>query len=43
MMRAIEQHRVKPVVDRVFTFEQIKEALAHLKGGAHFGKTCIRH
>jgi NADPH:quinone reductase-like Zn-dependent oxidoreductase len=43
MMRAIEQHRIVPVVDRVFAFEQLKEAMEHLKRGAHFGKICIRH
>jgi len=43
MMRAIEQHRVRPVIDRVFAFEQLKDALAYLKSGAHFGKICIRH
>lgn len=43
MMRAVEQHRVRPVIDRVFAFEQLKEALAYLKSGAHFGKICIRH
>jgi NADPH:quinone reductase-like Zn-dependent oxidoreductase len=43
MMRAIGQHKVKPVVDRVFAFEQLKEALAHLKSGAHFGKIVIPH
>ncbi|HSD53216.1 MAG TPA: NAD(P)-dependent alcohol dehydrogenase [Burkholderiales bacterium] len=43
LMRALEQHRLKPVVDRVFAFEELKEALAHLKSGAHFGKVCIRH
>lgn len=43
MMRAVEQHRVRPVIDRVFPFEQLKDALAHLKSGAHFGKICIRH
>ena len=43
MTRAIEQHRIAPVVDRVFPFEQLKEAMAYLKSGAHFGKICIRH
>ncbi len=43
MMRAIAQHRIKPVVDRVFAFEELKEALAYLKSGAHFGKICVRH
>ena len=43
MMRALEQHRLKPVIDRVFEFEALKEAMAHLKSGAHFGKVCIAH
>ena len=43
MLRAIDQHKVLPVVDKVFAFEQLKDALAHLKSGAQFGKICIRH
>jgi NADPH:quinone reductase-like Zn-dependent oxidoreductase len=43
MMRAIDQHRLVPVVDKVFAFEQLKEAMAALKQGAHFGKICLRH
>ena len=43
MMRAIGQHKLKPVIDKVFSFEQLKEAMAYLKSGAHFGKVCIRH
>lgn len=43
MMRAIGQHRLVPVVDRVFAFEELKEAMAALRQGAHFGKLCIRH
>jgi NADPH:quinone reductase-like Zn-dependent oxidoreductase len=43
MLRAIGQHRLVPVVDKVFAFEQLKEALAHLKSGAQFGEICIRH
>jgi NADPH:quinone reductase-like Zn-dependent oxidoreductase len=43
MMRAIDQHRIAPVVDKVFPFEQLKDAMAYLKSGAHFGKVCIRH
>jgi hypothetical protein len=27
----------------VFAFEELKEAMAYLKSGAHFGKICIRH
>ena len=43
MMRAIEQHKLQPVTDKVFAFEELKEAMAYLKSGAHFGKVCIRH
>ena len=43
MLRAIAQHKMKPVVDRVSAFEQLKEAMAYLKSGAHFGKVCIQH
>jgi len=43
LVRACEQHRLKPVVDRVFEFAELKEAFAYLKSGAHFGKICIRH
>lgn len=42
MARAIEQHRLRPVVNRSFAFAELKEALSHLAGGSHFGKICIR-
>jgi len=43
MLRAIDLHQVRPVVDRVFAFAELKEALAYLKSGAQFGKVCIAH
>ena len=43
MLRAIDQHHIKPQVDRVFGFDELKEALAYLKSGAQFGKVCIAH
>lgn len=43
MMLAIGQHKLKPVIDKIFAFAELKEALAYLKSGAHFGKICIRH
>jgi NADPH:quinone reductase-like Zn-dependent oxidoreductase len=42
MNRAIELHKLEPVIDRVFDFGQIGEALTYLKSGAHFGKVVIR-
>lgn len=42
MVRAIECHRTRPVVDKTFRFEEAPAAFAHLKSGTHFGKVCIR-
>lgn len=42
MNRAIAQHTLRPVVDRVFPFEQAIEALRYMEKGMHFGKVCIR-
>jgi len=42
MNRAIESHRMRPVVDRVFEFDELGEALQYLKEGRHFGKVCLR-
>jgi NADPH:quinone reductase-like Zn-dependent oxidoreductase len=42
MLRAVDRHRLKPVVDRVFRFEELREALDYLASGAHFGKICLR-
>ncbi len=41
MCRAIEQHAMRPVVDRVFAFEEARAAFEHLASGQHFGKVCI--
>ena len=41
MNRAITQHRIAPVIDRIFPFEQAKEAYNHLKGATHVGKIVI--
>ena len=42
MSRALAQHEVNPVIDRVFAFEELKEAMEYLRHGKHFGKICIR-
>lgn len=42
MNRAIAHHLLQPVVDRVFPFQEVREALAYMESGAHFGKICIR-
>ncbi len=42
MNQAIAASGMRPVVDRVFGFDQIREAMAYLESGAHFGKVCVR-
>ena len=42
MLRAIEAHKLRPVVDKVFEFDQVREALRHMESGAHFGKIVVR-
>lgn len=42
MNRAIALSRLRPVIDRVFEFGELQEALSYLASGAHFGKVCIR-
>jgi NADPH:quinone reductase-like Zn-dependent oxidoreductase len=42
MNRAISLHNIKPVVDRVFSFDQIHEALQLMESGGHFGKIVVR-
>jgi NADPH:quinone reductase-like Zn-dependent oxidoreductase len=43
MVRAIGQHRLEPVIDRIFAFEALRAALDHLASGGHFGKICLQH
>lgn len=42
MNRAIELHRIKPVIDKTFEWTEIKEALAYIGTRQHFGKICLR-
>ena len=41
MNRAIGLHQIKPVVDRVFAFDEARQALSYFESGAHFGKVVI--
>lgn len=41
MNRALTVNQVHPVIDKVFPFDQAREAYRHLESGAHFGKVCI--
>ncbi len=42
MNRAITLHQLRPVVDRVFAFEEAREALRYMESGQHFGKIVIK-
>ncbi|MDQ3219375.1 MAG: zinc-binding dehydrogenase, partial [Acidobacteriota bacterium] len=42
MNRAIEANKLKPVIDKVFAFGEVREALRYMESGAHFGKIVVR-
>lgn len=42
MNRAIDQAKLRPVVYKTFPFMDVREALATMEGGLHFGKIVIR-
>jgi NADPH:quinone reductase-like Zn-dependent oxidoreductase len=42
MNRAIALNGLKPIIDRVFPFAELPQALRHMESGAHFGKIVIR-
>ncbi|MDE2485822.1 MAG: NAD(P)-dependent alcohol dehydrogenase [Alphaproteobacteria bacterium] len=41
MCRAMEQHRIRPVVDKVFPWTEARAAFQAMQGGAHFGKIVL--
>jgi NADPH:quinone reductase-like Zn-dependent oxidoreductase len=42
MNRAIATNKIRPVVDKVFGFDDVRAAYQHMASGAHFGKIVIR-
>jgi NADPH:quinone reductase-like Zn-dependent oxidoreductase len=42
LARAVTVHRIKPVIDKVFPFAEVKEALRYMASGAHFGKVVVQ-
>lgn len=42
MNRAIALHEMRPVIDRVFVFDEARQAFEHMASGSHFGKICIK-
>ena len=43
MNRVLAQHRIHPVIDRVFPFSEARSALSHFRAGSRFGKVVISH
>lgn len=42
MNEAITVNKLKPVIDRVFPFAELPQALVHMESGAHFGKIVLK-
>jgi NADPH:quinone reductase-like Zn-dependent oxidoreductase len=42
MNSAIAHHRMHPIVDRIFGFDEAPEAFKLMQSGGHFGKICIQ-
>jgi len=41
MVRAIEAHGIRPVIDGSFPLDRLADAFRHLQSGGHVGKICI--
>lgn len=41
MVKAMERHKSRPVIDRTFPLDDLRAALEHLRSGRHIGKVCI--
>jgi NADPH:quinone reductase-like Zn-dependent oxidoreductase len=41
LVEFLAARRIRPLVDRVFAFDQAREAYAYLEEGRHFGKVVI--
>ncbi len=42
MVEAMDRHAIRPVIDRVYDFDQANEAIDYVRGAAKFGKVVIR-
>jgi NADPH:quinone reductase-like Zn-dependent oxidoreductase len=41
LVRFIEEHQIRPVIDRTYPFEELGEAFRCMEAGAHFGKIVV--
>jgi NADPH:quinone reductase-like Zn-dependent oxidoreductase len=42
MNRAIAANKIEPVIDKVFSFDEVQAAYTHMASGKHFGKIVVR-
>ena len=42
MNKAVEVNNLKPVIDKVFEFGEVRAALKYMESGSHFGKIVVR-
>ncbi|MEN3287484.1 MAG: hypothetical protein V7634_1784 [Bradyrhizobium sp.] len=38
----LTEHAIHPIIDRVYGFDEVPEAFAHLRSGSHFGKVVVK-
>jgi NADPH:quinone reductase-like Zn-dependent oxidoreductase len=43
LCRAVDQHEIRPVIDSVFSFDDVKAGWTHFADRQLFGKVVIRH
>jgi NADPH:quinone reductase-like Zn-dependent oxidoreductase len=41
MNRFLSEHAIHPILDRIYGFDEVPEAYAHLRSGSHFGKIVV--
>ena len=41
MNRAITLHKLRPIIDKIFSFSEAKQAYQHFEARRHFGKVVI--
>ena len=39
--RFLVEHKIEPVIDRIFGFEELPDALRYMESAKHFGKIVI--
>jgi NADPH:quinone reductase-like Zn-dependent oxidoreductase len=43
MVAAMKSQQLRPVIDRIYPFAALPDAMAHLQSGQHVGKVCMAH